>query len=84
MLAFAPFQGFIWGMSVKREGPASHADKPIVDDFPFPTEKPMAQELVRIMAGLYRTEREAVPFTQPFGIDPLEVTPGLHPFASLA
>jgi hypothetical protein len=39
----------------------------------------MAQELIRLMAGLYRTEREALLFTQPFGIDPLGVTPSLAP-----
>jgi V8-like Glu-specific endopeptidase len=50
----------------------------IVDEFPFPFQKPMAQELMRVMAGFYRTEREAVLFTQPFGIDPLTITPGLN------
>jgi hypothetical protein len=29
------------------------------------------------MAGFYRTEREALLFTQLFGIDPLTITPGL-------
>ncbi|MER2266120.1 trypsin-like peptidase domain-containing protein [Methylobacterium oxalidis] len=51
----------------------------IVDAFPYPFDKPMAQELVRVMAGLYRTEREAFAATQPFGIDPLDVTPNLAP-----
>lgn len=49
----------------------------IIDEFPFPTQKPMAQQLIRVMAGLYRTEREAVPFTEPFGIDRFAVTPNL-------
>lgn len=51
----------------------------IVDAFPYPFDRPMAQELVRVMAGLYRTEREALGATQPFGIDPLDVTPNLAP-----
>jgi V8-like Glu-specific endopeptidase len=51
---------------------------PIIDDFPFPFEKPMGQELMRVMAGLYRTEREALLFTQPFGIDPLTISPNLN------
>jgi hypothetical protein len=50
---------------------------PIVDDFPFPFQDLAAQELMRVLAGLYRTEREAILFTQPFGIDPLSLTPGL-------
>jgi hypothetical protein len=51
---------------------------PIVDDFPFPFDKLMGQELMRVMAGLYRTEREALLFTQPFGIDPLTIQPNLN------
>ncbi len=43
----------------------------IVDVFPYPFDQAMAQELVRVMAGLYRTEREAMAVTQPFGIDHL-------------
>ena len=49
----------------------------IVDEFPFPFEKPLGQELMRVMAGFYRTEREALLFTQPFGIDPLTIAPNL-------
>jgi S1-C subfamily serine protease len=49
----------------------------IVDEFPFPFDKPMGQELMRVMAGLYRTEREALLLTQPLGIDPLELVPNL-------
>ena len=51
----------------------------ILDEFPFPFDKPMGQELMRVMAGLYRTEREAFLFTQPFGIDPLTLPSGLSP-----
>jgi len=52
----------------------------IIDESPFPVGKPMALELVRVLAGMFRTEREAVPFTSPFGIDELDVPPGLSPF----
>ncbi|MBI5320021.1 trypsin-like peptidase domain-containing protein [Bradyrhizobium sp.] len=52
---------------------------PVVDESPFPFAKPMALELVRVMAGIFRTEREAVTFTAPFGIDELDVPPGLSP-----
>jgi S1-C subfamily serine protease len=51
----------------------------ILDESPFPIGKPMALELIRVMAGMFRSEREAVGFTAPFGIDPLEVRPGLSP-----
>ena len=51
----------------------------IIDEFPYPTDKPMAQELMRVLAALYRTEREALLFTAPFGVDPLQVTPNLAP-----
>ena len=49
----------------------------ILDEFPFPFHVPMGQELMRVMAGLYRTEREALLFAQPFGIDPLTIQPSL-------
>ena len=49
---------------------------PIVDGFPFPFEQPMAQELLRVMANLYRTENEALMFVEPFGVDPLTVVRG--------
>ena len=39
----------------------------------------MAQELMRVLAGFYRTEREAVLFTQPFGIDSATIIPNLSP-----
>jgi hypothetical protein len=51
----------------------------IVDEFPYPLQEPMAQELMRVMAGLYRTQREAELLTQPFGIDPLDIKPNLAP-----
>ena len=51
----------------------------IVDEFPFPFDKPEGQELLRVMAGLYRTEREALIFTQSFGINPLAIPPNLAP-----
>lgn len=51
----------------------------IVDEYPFPFHKPMGQELLRVLAGFYRTEREALIFTQPFGVDPLNVPSGLSP-----
>jgi S1-C subfamily serine protease len=50
----------------------------ILDEFPFRFDKPEGQELMRVMAGLYRTEREAVLFSQSFGIDPLTIEPNLH------
>jgi hypothetical protein len=53
------------------------SEKPIVDAFPFPSGKPAAQELVRVMAALYRTEPEAIIISAPFGIDPLALTPNL-------
>jgi hypothetical protein len=49
----------------------------IVDEYPFPFHKPMGQELLRVMAGFYRTEREALIFAQPLGVDPLHVPSGL-------
>jgi V8-like Glu-specific endopeptidase len=59
--------------------PRKPPEKPIVDAFPFPAGKPAAQELVRIMAGLYRSQREAVIATAEFGIDEYDLTPGLSP-----
>jgi endonuclease G len=50
----------------------------IVDEFPFPFDKPMGQELMRVMAALYRTQPEALLLTQPFGIDPLTIQPNLN------
>jgi hypothetical protein len=52
---------------------------PILDDVLFPKENPDAKRLVDIMAGLYRVEREAILFAQPFGIDPRDIQPNLSP-----
>ncbi len=52
---------------------------PIIDEFPFPLHNPMALELIRVLAGMFRTEREAVPFTSPFGIDSSTIPPDLAP-----
>ncbi|MFP3604670.1 trypsin-like peptidase domain-containing protein [Paraburkholderia sp. SIMBA_053] len=49
----------------------------ILDDFPFPFDKPEGQELMRVLANLYRTDTEAFLLTQPFGVDPLNVPSGL-------
>jgi hypothetical protein len=51
----------------------------IIDEFPFPTRQPEAQELIRVMAALYSTERTAILFTQPHGVDPLTLVPNLSP-----
>jgi hypothetical protein len=50
----------------------------VIDEFPFPFHKSEGQELMRVLAGMYRTEREALLFTQLFGIDPLAVAPNLN------
>jgi hypothetical protein len=49
----------------------------VVDQSPYPIGEPAAQELMRVMAGLYRTEKEAIRFTAPFGINELDIPPGL-------
>ncbi|MDB5530334.1 MAG: hypothetical protein JWR51_3437 [Devosia sp.] len=51
----------------------------IVDEFPFPIGKLPAQELARVMAGLYRTEREALALVAPLDVDPLAIEPGQSP-----
>ncbi|TDF56777.1 trypsin-like peptidase domain-containing protein [Cupriavidus sp. L7L] len=51
----------------------------ILDDYPFPFDKLEGQELMRVLANLYRTETEAILLTQPFGVDPLDVPSGLAP-----
>jgi endonuclease G len=51
----------------------------ILDEFPFPFHKPLGQELVRVMASLYRNKDEALPLAQPFGADPLKIADGLSP-----
>jgi S1-C subfamily serine protease len=50
----------------------------IFDEHPFPFHRPEAQELMRVLAGLFRTYREALLFTEPFGVDPLLVVPELN------
>jgi S1-C subfamily serine protease len=59
--------------------PNQSPEKPIVDSFPYPTGKPAAQELVRVMAALYGSQTQAVVATAEFGIDQYELTPGLSP-----
>jgi hypothetical protein len=49
----------------------------ILDELPFPFHKPMAQELLRTMVALYRTERDAVALVEQHGIDPSDITPNL-------
>jgi hypothetical protein len=51
----------------------------ILDQGKFPLKEPMAQELLRVMAGLYLSEREAVRFVAPFGINQINIQPGLSP-----
>ena len=51
----------------------------IIDESPFPFSEPMGQELMRVMAGLYRTYTEALLFTQRFGVNPLEITQNQSP-----
>jgi S1-C subfamily serine protease len=53
--------------------------KPLVDQFPYPFQVPMAQELLRTLASLFRTEREATALAERFSVDPLAITPGLSP-----
>jgi hypothetical protein len=43
---------------------------PIVDDLPYPFQKPAAQELLRTLVALYRTEREVIALVERFGIAP--------------
>src|SRR5688572_25719242 len=51
----------------------------IFDNYRYPFEELEGQELMRVLATLYRTETDALLFTQPFGVDPLLVPPGLAP-----
>jgi hypothetical protein len=51
----------------------------ILDQGKFPLNEPMAQELLRVMANLYLSEREAVRFVAPFGINEMNIQPGLSP-----
>lgn len=59
------------------EGRDNGGDVPILDQYPLRFDRPEAQELLRVMAGLYRTEREAALFAASLGIDPLVLPPNL-------
>jgi S1-C subfamily serine protease len=49
----------------------------VFDELPFPFGNPAAQELLRTLMALYRTEREALALVEQFGIDPADITPAL-------
>ncbi len=49
----------------------------IFDELPYPFQKPIAQELLRTMVALYRSEREAIALVEQHGIDQADVTPNL-------
>jgi S1-C subfamily serine protease len=49
----------------------------ILDELPFPFQKPIAQELLRTMVALYRSEREATALVEQHGIDPADIPPNL-------
>jgi hypothetical protein len=51
----------------------------LVDEFPFPFHQPMAQELLRILANQYRSERDAMAVAERSGIDPNRIAQGLSP-----
>ncbi len=51
----------------------------VIDDFPFPFDKPPAQELWRMIANMYPDPRDAVAFVRRFKIDPLDIPQGLSP-----
>jgi hypothetical protein len=50
----------------------------ILDDFPFPLGKPMAKELLRTMARVYRSEDESIRFVAQYGIEEIDIKPGLR------
>jgi hypothetical protein len=52
----------------------------VVDIAPYPFHLPMAQELMRSLANIYRTELESLAFVEQHGIDPLTITRGLSPY----
>src|SRR5262245_16281731 len=58
------------------KGPAAMG---ILDEFPFPLGKPMAKELLRTMARVYRSEDESIRFVAQYGIDEIDLKPGLSP-----
>lgn len=51
----------------------------ILDEFPFPLGKPMANELLRTMARVYPSEDESIRFVAQFGIDAIDLRPGVAP-----
>jgi hypothetical protein len=51
----------------------------VVDEFPFPIGNVEAQELMRILAGLYKTTQEALLVVEPLGIDGSRLPPNLSP-----
>lgn len=51
----------------------------VIDEFPFPFEKPQAQQLWRTIAGMYPDPRDATAFARRFKVDPLDLPQGLSP-----
>jgi hypothetical protein len=51
----------------------------IVAALQFPFDRPMGQELLRTLAIMYRTERDAFAFVEQHGIDTLSLTQGVSP-----
>ena len=51
----------------------------ILDEFPYPLQKPDAQRLMQIMADLFSKQEEAVLFTLPFGVDKRQIKLALAP-----
>lgn len=49
----------------------------IINELPYPFHKPMAQELLRTMVALYRSEREAIALVEQHGIDPADIKQNL-------
>jgi len=51
----------------------------ILDDFPFPFHKPAGHELWRSIANLVPVPLDAIALAERFGVDPLNLPPGLTP-----
>src|SRR5438270_4988612 len=51
----------------------------ILDKHPYPLGEPMAQELLRTMARIYRAERDSIRFVARFGIEEIDIKPDLAP-----
>src|SRR5262245_46237626 len=51
----------------------------IIDEFPYPFELPMAQELLRFLASQYPLDDDALRFVEVCGVDPLEIPRGKGP-----